>query len=101
MDLLKSISHPDEIKALLKYKLNGTAATIAKVNYVSRFIYLTSDKVFQTLPGKFRRFKDESRTSGRRDEIPSEKKKRHRNIHFDKSLCKAYPICKQLNKTNG
>ena len=40
MDLLKSISHPDEIKALVKYKLNGTAATIAKLNYVSIYLLL-------------------------------------------------------------
>ena len=46
MDLLKSISHPDEIKALVKYKLNGTAATIAKLDYVS--IYLMLDKSFFT-----------------------------------------------------
>ena len=59
MDLLKSISHPDEIKALVKYKLNGTAATIAKLNYVS--IYLMLDKSFlEERFAKFRHFNGQS-----------------------------------------
>ena len=47
MDLLKSISHPDEIKALVKYKLNGAAATIAKLNYVSIFFIMLDKSFFQ------------------------------------------------------
>ena len=35
MDLFKSITHPDEIKALFKYKVYGSQATIPKLNYVS------------------------------------------------------------------
>ena len=35
MDLFKSLSHPDEVYALLKFKIGGCEATIPKLDYVS------------------------------------------------------------------